>query len=126
MPSTCETCRWWDTSTQHAQSESDTTGLCRARAPKINAMTGMAWWPFTEDTDWCRRHEPLDADELAFLGITVPVVDLDEPAPDPAPQDRIVQTGIGTCVIPAAEVEREDRENREQLERMREGLDRGR
>jgi hypothetical protein len=58
VSATCEDCRFWDTSTQHGNAESDTTGLCRKRAPRINKITGMAWWPFTEDTDWCGEYAP--------------------------------------------------------------------
>lgn len=54
----CETCRWWDSSTQSASAQPDTTGLCRVRPPVADDRTGVAVWPFTEDTDWCRAHEP--------------------------------------------------------------------
>lgn len=66
---------------------------------------------------------PVD-EELAAMGVTGPVIDLDDPAPEP--QDRVVTTGLGTCVVPAAEAEREDAAMRAQLEQMREGLDNGR
>lgn len=50
----CEDCRWWDTSTQCGSAEPDTTGQCRRRAPSsVDDRTGLAFFPFTEDMDWC-------------------------------------------------------------------------
>lgn len=54
----CENCRWWDNSTVHGQDHQDITGLCRRRPPRINKVTGMAFWPFTEDSDWCGAFDP--------------------------------------------------------------------
>lgn len=49
----CRTCRWWDSSTQSALAEPDTTGLCRRATPGFDDRTGLAVWPMAEDTDWC-------------------------------------------------------------------------
>ena len=54
----CEDCRFWDNSTQSGSAQPDTTGLCRRKAPRVNKFTGMAFWPFTEDTDWCGEFQP--------------------------------------------------------------------
>ena len=49
----CEDCRYWDNSTQHGDAQPDTTGLCRQSSPTAHILTGLAVWPFTEDTDGC-------------------------------------------------------------------------
>jgi hypothetical protein len=64
FPRRCESCLWWDSSTQHAYSEPDTTGICRARAPVADERDHKAVWPFTEYNDWCASHE-LDRSEPA-------------------------------------------------------------
>ena len=58
----CETCRFWDPSTQLKDADPDTTGICRINPPVADGVRyyGRPLWPFTEDTDWCGRHEPLD------------------------------------------------------------------
>ena len=49
----CETCFFWDNSTQLGSAEADTTGACRAKPPVADERNGIARWPFTHDTDWC-------------------------------------------------------------------------
>lgn len=49
----CEDCQYWDTSTQPAHRQPDTYGACRAAPPYPDDRSGIAMWPFTEDTDWC-------------------------------------------------------------------------
>lgn len=53
----CDTCRFWDNSTQLGSAEPDTTGQCRIRPPKVSKITGRAVWPFTEDSDWCGEYD---------------------------------------------------------------------
>lgn len=53
MTNRCEDCRYWDNSTQSRDAQPDTTGLCRRQPPTPAPFTGLAVWPFTEDTDWC-------------------------------------------------------------------------
>ena len=53
----CETCRFWDNSTQSGAAEPDTTGACRRLPPPtIDDRTGLARWPYTDETDWCGMH----------------------------------------------------------------------
>lgn len=57
----CENCKWWDTSSQAASAQEDTTGLCRRKSPReFDQRTGMAIWPYTEDTDWCGEYTGAD------------------------------------------------------------------
>lgn len=56
MTEKCETCPFWDNSTQKQGAEPDTTGLCRINPPVADERDGAARWPFTEDTDWCSDH----------------------------------------------------------------------
>lgn len=49
----CERCRFFDSSTQSAVAQPDTTGLCRRNPPVADKRDGTARWPFVEDTDWC-------------------------------------------------------------------------
>jgi hypothetical protein len=58
MDERCETCRFWDTSVQHRDAQADTTGICRAGLPVADDRDSKARWPFTEDVDWCGKHEP--------------------------------------------------------------------
>lgn len=53
----CETCRFWDTSTESAHAEPDTTATCRRRPPAVDDRTGLAMWPMTQDSDWCGEWE---------------------------------------------------------------------
>lgn len=53
----CETCKFWDSSTQLSSEPSDTTGLCRIDPPVVDKRSGHGLWPFTSDTDWCSRHQ---------------------------------------------------------------------
>lgn len=53
MTATCEFCRWWDASVQHADAPADTTGLCRVKPPAIDHRTRYGRWPFTFAGDWC-------------------------------------------------------------------------
>lgn len=57
IPLTCSNCVSWDSSTQLVHAQPDTTGACRHRAPVIDKITGAGRWPFTDQDDWCRKHE---------------------------------------------------------------------
>ncbi|PZU95515.1 MAG: hypothetical protein DI527_00470 [Chelatococcus sp.] len=48
----CCTCQWWDNSASSAVSAAE-TGQCRRLPPGFDDRTGLAVWPFTEETDWC-------------------------------------------------------------------------
>lgn len=56
----CEDCRFWDASSQAAAAEPDTTGACRRAPPHVDDRTGLAMWPYTEDTDWCGEFREKD------------------------------------------------------------------
>lgn len=56
---------------------------------------------------------------LARLGVAGPVIDLDDPEPEP--QARVVKTGLGTCTIPAEQAARDEQGYRETADRMARG-----
>lgn len=62
MADTCETCRFWDSSTQRVNAQPDTTGACRRQAPLADFRTAEAFWPFSADDDWCGEHQPRESD----------------------------------------------------------------
>lgn len=64
----CEDCRWWDNSTKHGTDDQDITGLCRVLPPRLDKRSGLACWPFTEDTDWCGRFDAARAPGETSLG----------------------------------------------------------
>jgi hypothetical protein len=54
MSPSCEDCRFWDISTQIADEEADSTGLCRVLPPTADKRHNKtAVWPFTDFSDWC-------------------------------------------------------------------------
>lgn len=70
----CEQCIFWDNS---ARADVDyETGQCRRTPPGFDDRTGLAVWPFTEDTDWCGEFKR-DPD----------FVDIGQPAMSPADLD---------------------------------------
>ncbi len=58
---TCETCRFWDTST--SLDSNDDASPCRRRSPRFNKWTGLGIWPFTEADDWCGEHQPQESED---------------------------------------------------------------
>ena len=53
MSRRCETCVWWDLSTQHRDAQPDTSGACRVASPRLDRRSGHGIWPFTDQSDWC-------------------------------------------------------------------------
>lgn len=49
---TCSNCRYWDNSSSSSLTDAE-TGKCRRSSPGFDSRTGIAVWPFTEETDWC-------------------------------------------------------------------------
>lgn len=54
----CDTCRFFDTSTQRGNVEPDTTGACRAVLPTPDDRDGKARWPVPDFFDWCAHYRP--------------------------------------------------------------------
>ena len=55
---TCTSCAFWEQS-----GEDSPIGKCRRHAPKpvsydLDMGTEGAWWPHTEETEWCGEHKP--------------------------------------------------------------------
>lgn len=61
----CEDCRYWDTSSQLALEDPDSTGRCIRHAPFVDMRTGQGVWPHTEDSDRCGEGEPIEKDPEA-------------------------------------------------------------